>query len=79
MSGLNNSLLFSDFSFKGLKVPSIKAACNFSKIGSNTSYVAAFFYVFCSNVRIDLVSGSARIEQNKCITSVVQLLVVFFP
>ena len=79
MSRLSDSLPFSDYLFKVLNGSSIKAVSNSSRIASNISSVAAFFNAFCSNVSINLVTGSTRIEQNKLVSSAVQFLVVSFP
>ena len=48
--------LFTEF----LNGSPIKAVFNFFRIASNTSFMAAFFNVFCSDVSINLVTGSAR-------------------
>ena len=78
MSRLSDSLPFGDFSFNVLNGSSIRAVYSSSRIVSNISFVGAFFDTFRSNVNINLVTGSVRIEQNKLVSSAVRFLVVFF-
>ena len=77
MSRLSDSLPFSDFSFNVLSGSSIKVVFNSSRIASNTSFVATFFNAFHSNASINLATRSARIEQNKFVSSAVHFLVFF--
>ena len=50
----------------------------FGHFSRSASFVATFCNIFCSYVSINLVTGSMRIEQNKFVSSAVQLLVVLF-
>ena len=75
MPRLSDSLPFNDFLFKVLNDSSIKAVFHSSRIASNT-FVAALLNAFRSNVIINLVSRSVRIEQTKFVSSPLLLLLI---
>ena len=76
MPRLSDSLPFNDFLFKVLNDSSIKAVFHSSRIASNT-FVAVLLNVFRSNVIINLVTRSVRIEQTKFVSSAVHFVVFF--
>ena len=71
-------LRFSALSLTALKSSFIKAIFNSSRTDSSTSFVAGFSNTSRSGLRINLLTLSAKIEQNLLASSAVQFFAVFF-